>query len=469
LQSARAKESNMTRSATLTVLLTALVSLPAVAAPRAQAVRSPQPNLTMGTDCKDVPHLAYPSTNGGPLIQSVKVVDVFYSPGHKYKAMLEDFYKAILQSPYFDWLTEYNVGSYKISRGSFVTSFEDTNANPTTVMQVNPETYLKGLITANKVPPPDDNTMYMLYFPSGVDPTDGSGPSCISNGDYCAYHSNFTTGGKNVRYGVMPDMEAGDCNMGCGPMGFDSFTDVSSHELIEAVTDPDGTAWYDDGATDQSGNNCGEIGDICAVGGTAEGATVAGFFVQNEWSDKNKKCIAVDPNAVVNDFTLAVSPTEISVPAGGSADVTVTLTKTTGVAENIALTAPTPPTGLTASFAPASATSASGTSTLTIAAGPSLTAGTALMLTVKGAGSTASHTATVNVNVIAAVPPDMATGGGGTGGNGGSGGSGGGSGNHGGSSGCSVAGGHAVGGFAVSWPVAALLLLAFALRRRRTA
>ena len=65
---------------------------------------------------------------------------------------------------------------------------------------------------------------------------------------------------------------------------------------------------------------------------------VAGYFVQNEWSNKNKKCIAVDPNLVINDFTLAVSPTEISVPAGGSADVTVTLTKTAGVAENIALT-----------------------------------------------------------------------------------------------------------------------------------
>lgn len=463
----------MTRSATLTIILSAFVSLSAAAAPRnAQPIRNPQPNLTPGTACTDVPHLAYPTSNGGPLIQHVKVIDVFYSPGHKYKTMLESFYKAVLQSPYMDWLSEYNINGYTINRGSFLTSFEDTNPNPATVTTINPETYLKGLFTANKLPQPDDDTMYMIYFPSGIDPNDGSGGSCISGGNFCAYHSSYVgTNGKNVRYGVMPDMDAGQCSMGCGPAGFDSFTDVSSHELIEAITDPE-NAWYDDGAPANSQSNCGEIGDICAVGGSMEGATVAGFFVQNEWSNKNKKCIAIDPNAVVNDFTLTVSPTQISVPAGGSADVTVTLAKTTGVAENVALTAPTPPTGLTASFAPASATSAAGTSTLTISAGPSVAAGTALMLTVKGAGSTASHTATVNVNVIAAVPPDMATGTGGNGGSGGSGGggsggSGGGSGNHGGSSGCSVVDAHGSNGVAVSWPVAALLLLALAFRRRR--
>ncbi|HEX8954250.1 MAG TPA: hypothetical protein VF945_20490, partial [Polyangia bacterium] len=186
----------MNRAATLPVLLAALCSS-AAAAPHSRTLGSATPNVTAGTVCNDVPHLAYPATGGGPLIQHVKVVDVFYSPGFKYKAMLEDFYKAILQSAYFDWLVEYNVTSYKIGRGSFVTSFEDTNANPATVQTVNPETYLKGLLAANKLPPPDDDTIYMMYFPSGVDPSDGSGASCISNGNYCAYHNSYVaTGGQ---------------------------------------------------------------------------------------------------------------------------------------------------------------------------------------------------------------------------------------------------------------------------------
>src|SRR6266404_1764069 len=199
----------------LSLVVAVVFAAPALAAPRAHVVRPPGAQLTAGTACQDVPKLAY---NNGPLIQHVKVVDVFYSPGHKYKTMLESYYKAITQSAYFDWLIEYNTTNYKISRGSFLLSFEDTNANPTTVKQVDPKGYLQGLLTAKKVPAPDADTMYMIYFPSGIDPSDGSGPSCIANGNYCAYHDSFTaTGGQLVRYGVMPDMEAGGCAMGCGP------------------------------------------------------------------------------------------------------------------------------------------------------------------------------------------------------------------------------------------------------------
>jgi hypothetical protein len=352
-----------------------------------------------------------------------------------------------------DWLVEYNSTSYKINRGSFVTSFEDTNPNPASVTKVNPETYLKSLLAVSgKLPPPDDDTIYIMYFPSNVDPTDGTDSSCIvPTGKYCAYHYSYAaTGGQNVRYAVMPDMEAGSCNSGCGPPGFASFTDVSSHELIEAITDPDGTGWYDDGAPSNDQNNCGEIGDICAVGGTQETATINGFMVQKEWSNKNKACIGSDPNAVVNDFTIAVDPVSVTVPRGGSATVTVTLTKTTGMAENVALTSPAAPTGLTAAFAPASATSAGGTSTMTVSAGGALTLGV-LTMNVKGTGSAVNHSTLLTVNVIDAPDMAMTQGGGGSGGSGANGGG-----------GCSVAGG----GIAGSWAFAGLLLIALALRRR---
>ncbi len=452
----------MSRTALASVLVTALAGTSAVAAPRhSQPVRTQAG--TAGTACQDTPKLGY---SNGPLIQHVKVVDVFYSPGFKYKAMLESYYAAITQSAYFDWLTEYNApnGSFKISRGSFLLSFEDTNANPTTVKTVNPETYLKGLLAANKLPKPDDDTIYMMYFPSGVDPTDGSGPSCINNGNYCAYHASYTdAGGQLVRYGVMPDMEAGSCAMGCGPPGFDSFTDVSSHELIEAVTDPDnGTGWYDVGVGANDPNNCGEIGDICATGGTGETGTVNGYVVQKEWSNKNNGCIVTDPNAVVNDFSIAVAPSPVMVPSGGSATATVTLTKKTGMAENVTLSASTVPTGLQAAFSPASVTSGGGTSMVTITAAENLSAGTMLTVTIKGTGSQVSPTVDVPVQIAAppdmAMAPDLAQGGGGGNGGGGNGGGGnGGNGNH--NGGCSMSGA-GVGG---AW-VLGLVLLALAAR-----
>jgi hypothetical protein len=311
--------------------------------------------------------------------------------------------------------------------------------------------------------------MYMLYFPSGIDPSDGSGASCIANGNYCAYHDSFTVGGQLVRYGVMPDMEAGGCAQGCGPPGFASFTDVSAHELIEAVTDPDnGTGWLDPEPNQQT--NCGEIGDICATGAD-EAGTVAGFLVQKEWSNKNNKCIVTDPNVMVNDFTVAVAPAMVSVPIGGSVTTTVTLTKGAGMAENATLTAVGLPADLTATFAPASVTSGGGTSTMTISAAATAASGSMQTVTVKATGSSVAPTADVAVLVIA--PPDMATSGNGEGGGagGGSGTGGNGSGNGNGSGGgkgggCSVvAGGGGAGAFAaVPW-----ILLALARRRRRAA
>ncbi|MCU1278061.1 MAG: hemagglutinin protein [bacterium] len=440
----------MTRNASF-LLLALLVATPAAARPQLKRAGAAG---TAGTVCQDTPNLAY---GGGPLMQHVKVVDVFWSPNYKYKTMLESFYKAILQSAYFDWLVEYNTTSYKISRGTFVTSFEDTNPAPAataTVKQVNPETYLKSLLaTAGKLPPPDDDTIYIMYFPDRIDPTDGQGSSCVvPSGSYCAYHASYTDGsGQNVRYAVMPDMDAAGCMTGCGPVGFPSVTDVSSHELIEAVTDPDnGTGWADPNPNQQL--NCGEIGDICATGGTMEVGIVAGFTVQKEWSNKANACITVDPSIMVSDFTVAADA--ISVPAGGSATGSVTLTKVSGATEAVTLSATGLPTGLSASLSPASAMSAGGTSMVTVSAQATLAPGTTLSFTVKGVGSAVTQTATVNVTIVDA--PDMAMAGGG--------GNGGGNGNNGGG-GCAFAGSAAGStGFATLLFGIALLLT---LRRRR--
>ena len=160
----------------------------------------------------------------------------------------------------------------------------------------------------------------------------------------------------------------------------------------------------------------------------------------------------------------------MNVPVGGSATTTIKLTKTAGMAENVALTA-TGPTDLTASFSPASVTSDNGSSTLTISAATTAMVGAMDKVTVKATGMSAMQT--VDVNVVVVDAPDMAqppatggsggTGGGGSGGSGGGTGTGGNGNNGGGGGGCSLGGGSIAG----SWAFAALLLLGLALRRRR--
>jgi hypothetical protein len=130
----------------------------------------------------------------------------------------------------------------------------------------------------------------MVYFPPGVSiDLDGSGSCDV----FCAYHGTFVRNGANVAYGVIPD-QGGGCATGCGnaPKALDNLTSVSSHEMIEAVTDPGvglatiigpPLAWYDPAN--------GEIGDIC----NAEQAQVGAHTVQKEWSNAANACIATAP------------------------------------------------------------------------------------------------------------------------------------------------------------------------------
>jgi subtilase family serine protease len=101
-------------------------------------------------------------------------------------------------------------------------------------------------------------------------------------------------------------------------------------------------------------------------------------------------------------FTLAASPTAVSVVVGSSGTSTVTTAVTGGFDSAIALTASGAPTGVTISFSPASiAVPGSGTSTVTLAVASSTATGT-YSITVTGTGGGITHTATVSLSVTAA-------------------------------------------------------------------
>jgi MYXO-CTERM domain-containing protein len=146
-------------------------------------------------------------------------------------------------------------------------------------------------------------TIYMIDFPPNVTVTDPSGAkSCVQ---YCAYHNTGTYASTNTAliYGVLMDQYSTACSSGCGGNAkqLDNMTETASHELIEAVTDPDvglipasapgytaPAGWAD------NNNQCGEIGDICDNNGVGDTITVNGrtWVVQEEWSNKQGKCVS---------------------------------------------------------------------------------------------------------------------------------------------------------------------------------
>lgn len=228
-------------------------------------------------------HLNY---YGGPVLKNVKVYPVYWNTNVAYRTNLDGFYTGVPNSTYFDMLSQYS----SIGRGTHPSSYIDTKSTGTfTDAQV--QTELNRLFTAGLIPLPDGNTYYPVHFPSGVTVKDSSGAaSCVT---WCAYHGTYVRNGVNVNYGIIPD-QGGGCAGGCGSNSqrVNNLTSVSSHELVEAVTDPavglatvygPPLAWYDP--------TYGEIGDICnAQQGSVVGGNGTTYTVQTEFSNSKNNC-----------------------------------------------------------------------------------------------------------------------------------------------------------------------------------
>ncbi len=242
---------------------------------------------------------------GGPVIPNVNILTVFWDSTVQNQAGINQFFTDVTNSPYLDWLSEYNTNitaangqpgtNQQIGRGTLGGSVVDP-APPagTSITDAQIEQEISRLISAGSLPPPDANSLYMVYFrPGDVITMPGGGQSCSV---FCAYHSTFQLNGTDVYYGVMPDL-GGACAGGCGTGALlDNETMVSSHEMGEAITDAavgltldaNGNitnfapplAWFD--------QNGGEVGDLC----NQQTATVAGHVVQTLWSNATNACIA---------------------------------------------------------------------------------------------------------------------------------------------------------------------------------
>lgn len=147
----------------------------------------------------------------------------------------------------------------------------DTKATQSSISDSKIRSYLTGLFQRGTVPA-SANVIYGVYFPPGMKVTLQGGASCTS---FCGYHGHFTYNGQDIKYASFPYT---NCT-GCLLSGFsvaDMLTIVTSHEIREAVTDPDLNAWYD-----SSGY---EADDKCAWHNLYQTAN-GGFWVQPEFSN----------------------------------------------------------------------------------------------------------------------------------------------------------------------------------------
>ncbi|MBV9603605.1 MAG: PKD domain-containing protein [Solirubrobacterales bacterium] len=180
---------------------------------------------------------------------------------------------------------------------------------------------------------PGGAPIYFVVLPTDVDVcfSDGSG-TCATN-QFCAYHSAYTDGANDVLYAAIPSVTLDNANdaKGCQwdgnptvqePNG--SIADVAlkyiSHEDNETITDPLGSAWWNESTGNEDGDNCNDYqtnpgafapplgGD--AGSGTLYDQLIAGdqYYLQSEWSNGSANCEMRPESATINP--------RFSVPAG---------------------------------------------------------------------------------------------------------------------------------------------------------
>lgn len=281
----------------------------------------------------------------GPVISNVNIVPVFWTYSGKtvdsnVTSWAPAYLSALANSTYLDLLSEYSAGGQSITRGTTTAPYTITPTTATTAAitdkQIPKE--LAAQVTAGHLPAVttdtagNANTLYMIFFPSGVSITDSGGSkSCI---DYCGYHSSGSSGGATYLYAVIPDLSevmtyprsdggtvTEPCGYGCTYQGktkpeVDWFNGTISHELAEAVSDPvGGNGWYDGTNTDYACGGSktsnppvtggGEIGDVCVgfwddefgTGSCEDTLPVPGTNInaQQLWSNALSGCYMSNP------------------------------------------------------------------------------------------------------------------------------------------------------------------------------
>lgn len=240
---------------------------------------------------------------GGRVISNVEIVEVSWTSGvdPNYMQQLAGFYQTIVNSPFIDWMTEYDtIGKSSVSDGmpgSGQHIGRGTYGGAVTIQPMNTNTQLDyteiGVEVANQLasgglPPPkldaagNVDTLYMIDFPPGYSITLEGTQSCVYFG---AYHFTVSYQGKSIPYGVHPN---------CG-YSFDDSTFIHSHELAEAITDTEvGLVDLDApnerpiGWIGSPAQNSQEVGDLCEQ---ASMGNIGGYTVTSVWSNYANGCV----------------------------------------------------------------------------------------------------------------------------------------------------------------------------------
>ena len=269
-------------------------------------------------------NMAYDTVDNGPVMGgTTNVYVVFWEPASDgtnyatYNSLITRYFQDVGSSALYQIASQYKDSLGHFPQGShFATSWVDTASYTATPLF---DTNIQSEVTHAQQTNGWSSSMNNIFFVF----TGKNESVCISNNSctpdvtsisgtsnaypFCAYHSFFPASGTNAIYATMPYAASPNFNGGCTPQApsapapagsspnnndADLTINVTSHEQMEAATDPLLNAWFD--------ANGYEIGDKCAWlfgPNDSNGADVSwngnGYIVQQEWNNAISGCSLV--------------------------------------------------------------------------------------------------------------------------------------------------------------------------------
>jgi hypothetical protein len=244
--------------------------------------------------------------HGGPLMEHVRVATLFWGSSWREDSKqreLSDYMNAFFQDLFTDGrfmanLAQYSAGGYTIGNGEFIATVTDEQSPPARVTDGQIQSEIRAQVAAGHLPKPDANTLYVVFTPPQVVVVQSDGEN--SEDGFLGYH-NYCFGflEDEFAYAVIPYYDRNEIEPGNPRL----MTDIVSHELAEAVTDPQvgqgATGWWDE--------HNGEVSDITVylyyyhrigkhdVWDVLEGTAGRRYLVEKSWSNRDNAPVAFAP------------------------------------------------------------------------------------------------------------------------------------------------------------------------------
>ena len=224
-------------------------------------------------------HEAFPrvlETNGGNVTAAPVIVPVFFA-NDALQSDLEGLLAALPSSPYWTELqNDYKVGPLTVAKSVVV-----TDTPPQTATSTDVATFVKSKLDAQDPawPAPTGDTIYFVYYPSTTTLTLANGT--VGCQDFLGYHFfSVTSASQTFLYGAQPRCPQYPA--------LETATENTTHELVEAVTDPyEGTYNHVDAPHGVWGVFPGaEIADMCDEEDLSYELLVGTWHVSRFWSNQ---------------------------------------------------------------------------------------------------------------------------------------------------------------------------------------